>query len=222
MQPLIVICAHNEEDNIAEIVRACKEYGDVYVVDDGSTDDTADRADKVARWVFFNGVGSQYGDGFRQGCYGAEVREAKQVVFMNAGGSHFPGDIPRLLEGLKDADVVIGSRIVPHAICIQPWFRVPMTHLATWVLGKFLGRAPVDYSSFRAFNKWGAVVAHDIALALPKETRLFNPLLTYKLYKSGLKINHVPISYKAINNQLHLGKFIKTFWTLLKYTRSNV
>ena len=216
MKTLICIPAHNEEDNIAEIIRACQKYGEVLVIDDGSTDNTFEIALQTAL-VIHNPPGSQYGDGFIQGCEWALYKNGIQVVFMNAGGSHFPEDIPRLLKGLEGNDMVIGSRILRHSVCRQPLIRRPLTYLATRFLGLLVGEKRVDYSSFRAFNYWAMVVAYDLAKSLPKETRLFNPLLTYKLYKSGLKIKQAPISYRAINNQLHLEKFIQVAWILLKY-----
>ncbi len=215
MIPLICIPARNEEDNIAEIVKACQEYGEVFVIDDGSTDNTLEIALQVTETIH-NPPGSQYGDGFIQGCEWALYKNGRQVVFMNAGGSHFPEDIPRLLKELESNDMVIGSRILKHSVCKQPLIRRPLTYLATRFLGLLVGEKQVDYSSFRAFNYWAMVVAYDLAKNLPKETRLFNPLLAYKLYKSGLKIKQVPISYQAINNQLHLWKFVQTFFLLIR------
>ncbi|MGH6661590.1 MAG: glycosyltransferase family 2 protein [Rhodospirillales bacterium] len=110
MKISIVIPTRNERGTISKIIEACKPHGDeILVVDGHSTDDTRAIAEKLGVHVVLdNGKGK--GDGLR-----VALREAKGdlVVFIDADGSHDPGDIPKLLQPILDgkADLVVGSRM---------------------------------------------------------------------------------------------------------------
>lgn len=110
---LVVLPALNEEASVGDVVRevltklpgvAC------LVVDDGSRDDTAGRARAagalVARLPFNLGVGAAMRVGFR---YAIE-NGYSNVVQIDADGQHDPASVPRMLEELRTADVVIAAR----------------------------------------------------------------------------------------------------------------
>jgi glycosyltransferase involved in cell wall biosynthesis len=104
-----VIPAKNEESTIAGIIEQTLPYcEEVVVVDGRSLDRTAQIARSYGiRVVEDNGRGK--GDAIR---VGAAAATHEIVVFMDADGSHDPGDIPRLVGPIKagKADLVIGSR----------------------------------------------------------------------------------------------------------------
>lgn len=105
----LVIPAKNEAENICEVIERSIPYCDELIVVDGhSTDDTQVLAEKYgARVVLDNKKGK--GDAIR---VGAQAATHNIVIFMDADGSHDPGDIPLLAEPIKKnkADLVIGSR----------------------------------------------------------------------------------------------------------------
>ena len=145
----ITIPAHNEADNIGGLVCRASQYGEVCVVDDGSTDRTAELAAAAGARVLRNPAGSQYGDGF---IAGLQEAQSGPGIFMDAGGSHAPEDIPRLLAGLREADVVIGSRLVSGARQWQSRRRRLLTRIGIWLFAAVSLSTPMDYSGFRAFN----------------------------------------------------------------------
>ncbi len=110
---LVVLPALNEENNVATVIervkRAMPDAG-VLVVDDGSTDGTAKRAREsgaeVARLAVNLGVGGAMRTGFRY----AKARGYDVVVQVDADGQHDPDELAALLNGLDEADLVIGSR----------------------------------------------------------------------------------------------------------------
>ncbi|HEY4023511.1 MAG TPA: glycosyltransferase family 2 protein [Pseudonocardiaceae bacterium] len=110
---LIVVPAWNEEQavgaTIAEIYQAMP-HVDVLVVDDGSTDRTAAVAAaagaRVLELSYNLGVGGAMRAGFRY----AVQHGYYAVVQVDADGQHNPTDLPAILGGLADADMVIGSR----------------------------------------------------------------------------------------------------------------
>ena len=105
----LVIPAKNEAENICEVIDRAIPYCDELIVVDGhSTDETRELAEQYgARIVLDNKKGK--GDAIR---VGAQAATHNIVVFMDADGSHDPGDIPLLAEPIKKgkADLVIGSR----------------------------------------------------------------------------------------------------------------
>jgi glycosyltransferase involved in cell wall biosynthesis len=104
--------AHNEEDSIAKVVLACKKHVDrVIVVDDGSTDSTAEIATALGAYVIRHETNKGYGAALRTCFETAKWLSADRMVIMDSDGQHDPNDIPKLLASLDDgADIVIGSR----------------------------------------------------------------------------------------------------------------
>ena len=118
---LVVIPTYNERDNLEWIVgrvRAATPQVDVLVVDDDSPDGTgavaetlaaADPQVSVLHRTAKAGLGAAYLHGFQV----ALERGYDVIGEMDADGSHQPEQLPRLLEALGHADLVIGSRWVP-------------------------------------------------------------------------------------------------------------
>ncbi|WP_198943471.1 glycosyltransferase family 2 protein [Actinokineospora bangkokensis] len=113
VRALIVVPAWNEEEAVGATVReirAAVPHIPVLVVDDGSGDRTADRAREAGAMVLelpYNlGVGGAMRAGFRYA-----VRHGfTAAVQVDADGQHNPSEVPALLAGLADADIVIGAR----------------------------------------------------------------------------------------------------------------
>ena len=110
---LIVVPAWNESatiDAVVHEVRGELPDVDILVVDDGSADDTAGQARQagatVARLPYNLGVGGAMRLGYRYGHeHGYEV-----VVQIDADGQHDPRYVPKLIDALNEADIVIGAR----------------------------------------------------------------------------------------------------------------
>lgn len=110
---LVAIPALNEEDSVADVVRAVHRAlpaSTCVVIDDGSRDATARRAREAGATVLslpFNlGVGGAMRAGFRY----ARTHGFDIVVQVDADGQHDPAQIPELIAALADADLVIGAR----------------------------------------------------------------------------------------------------------------
>lgn len=110
MKISVVIAAKNEARTIREIVMESRDYSDeVLVLDGHSDDDTARLAEEAgARVLADNRKGK--GAAIRQG-----IKEAGGdiIVFLDADGSHSPGDIPRLTAPILrgECEHVTGSRM---------------------------------------------------------------------------------------------------------------
>jgi len=105
-----VIPCYNTESHIAEVVTKCLPHVDqVIVVDDGSTDDTAEVARKADALVLSHDRNIGKGAAMK---YGAQQANADILVFIDGDGQHDPLEIPRVTEPiiLRGYDAVIGSR----------------------------------------------------------------------------------------------------------------
>lgn len=112
---VIVIPAYNEEKTIGETVRGALPVADrVLVVDDGSSDRTAEIAANAGAAVVRHAVNRGLGGALGTGIEGALRLGADAIVTMDADGQHRAEDakaaFDRLAEG--DVDFVIGSRML--------------------------------------------------------------------------------------------------------------
>lgn len=106
----VVIAALNEESRIAEVVKRTKKYGHVIVVDDGSTDNTAEVARSAGALVATHRINMGKGAAMRTGSELALEKGASTIVYLDGDGQHDPAEIPLFLKELKRVDVVIGAR----------------------------------------------------------------------------------------------------------------
>jgi len=150
-----VIPAYNEERFIGSVVLRALRYVDaVLVVDDGSTDGTADTAAAAGATVICHGdnqgKGCALNTGFRRVC----ELDPRAIVLLDGDGQHRPEEIPIVIEPILrgEADVVAGSRYsqrhenVPRHRRVGHWAFTTLTNLASGI--------PLSDSQngFRAFS----------------------------------------------------------------------
>jgi glycosyltransferase involved in cell wall biosynthesis len=107
----IILPAKNEEATIGGIIEALTdlypEY-EIIVVDDGSTDSTAQIAEDSGAHVIKHPYNKGNGAAIKTG---ARTASGDILVFMDADGQHNPEDVARLLERLDQGyDMVVGAR----------------------------------------------------------------------------------------------------------------
>jgi len=154
---LIVVPAWNEEQAVGETVReiySVLPMIDVLVVDDGSSDRTAEVARaagaKVLELSYNLGVGGAMRAGFRYA-----VRHGyTAAVQVDADGQHDPNDLPVLLAKLSEADIVIGSRFEEgHDYAVRGPRKWAMAMLS-WVFSRMARTKLTDTTSgFRACDR---------------------------------------------------------------------
>lgn len=157
----VVIAALNEENSIANVVRAipreCLRGNPVtvVVVDDGSSDRTARVAQKEDAIVLRHLINRGQGAALKTGFDYATQNGFDVIVSFDADGQHKATEIERLVQTLieKDLDVVLGSRFLSQKAVNMPVSRklvlkagVLFTHLLSRI------KVTDTHNGFRAFR----------------------------------------------------------------------
>ncbi len=135
----VVLSAYNEETSIGSAILLTKLYADrVIVVDDASSDRTAEIAKKAGAEVIIHetnrGKGASLETGFKAAAHlGADI-----IVTMDSRGHHNPEDIPRLIDPIiaGGADVVKGTRYLNGVCRNTPVYRL----VGQTILGRFANK----------------------------------------------------------------------------------
>lgn len=182
----IVIPFFNEEGNVTELVKevrqACPE-AEIVVVDDGSTDGTRKKilADPGLNAVFFvRNLG-------QSAALYAGLHQARGdiCVMLDGDGQNDPADIPALVAGLREADVVCGYRRHRN----DTWQRRAASQLANTVRRSFLQDGIRDTGcSLKAMQR-----AHVRFLVPFNGMHRYIPAL---LKNAGLSIVEVPVNHR--------------------------
>jgi glycosyltransferase involved in cell wall biosynthesis len=162
------------------------------VVDDGSSDATADRAAAAGAEVVALGVHEGLGAAVRRGLQEGVRRGAAAVAFCDADGEYAPEELERLVGPVLEgrADYVVGSRFagLPRRMAPHRWLG---NKVLTAALGTLAGHRISDgQSGYRALSLRAAAAAeisHDFNYA---------QVLTLDLLAKGYRYLEVPISYR--------------------------
>ena len=171
---LIVIPAHNEAENIGEVLAAVRLLSpacDAVVIDDGSRDGTAEVVRRLGFTCIRHPYNLGYGGAVQTGLRYACARGYGAVVLMDGDGQHDAGQAPGLVEALRHsgADVVIGSRFVERTGYRVPLFRRVGMRFFSVVTRAFTGLRVRDVTSgFQAINRRAAAfLAEEYPLDYP-------------------------------------------------------
>jgi dolichol-phosphate mannosyltransferase len=209
---LVIIPTYNEALNVERIVgrlRAAVPGADVLVADDDSPDGTGEIADKLAEadgqvHVLHRpgkeGLGAAYIAGFRWGL----PRGYDVFVEMDADGSHSPEQLPRLLDRLGTADLVIGSRWIPGGEVVNwPLARRLLSRGGNTYTRLALGLPLRDATGgYRAFRR-STLQALDLD-AVASQGYCFQVDLALRAAHRGLHVAEVPITF--VERELGLSK----------------
>lgn len=214
----IVIPAHNEADNICEVVTAVKVFtgGQVIVVDDGSTDETAREAHEAGADVIVNPQSQGIGRSIKRGIDFALCDvEVKHVITMDAGGSHRAVDAYNiwLLALATGVNLVMGCRR-RHADNTASRRRRLLSWVARQVYSYKLGHTLVDPSSgLRCYDANAARALLHIALPEHPVLHEWQYMSLHTMLTYGCTYLEAPITYeRGSGSSLRL----RTIWRALR------
>jgi glycosyltransferase involved in cell wall biosynthesis len=190
----VVIPALNEEEPIAGVVRECLGTGlpdEVIVVDNGSTDRTAERAREVGARVVTapRGYGRACAAGIR-----ALSPECEIVVFLDGDGSDVPAFMNQLVDPVARGthDFVIGSRTRGQRESGSMNFQQILSgRAAGLILRPLYGIRYTDMCPFRAIRRDALV-----KLDMREETYGWNLEMQMKAARAGLRILEIPVNHR--------------------------
>jgi glycosyltransferase involved in cell wall biosynthesis len=190
----IVIPAYNEEeaiggviDQIISVMEKADITNEIIVVDDGSTDNTVqiiqERAVQLVRHPFNKGYGAALKTGMRKAKYDT-------IAIIDADGTYPVEDVPQLVSGIGEWDMVVGARVgeeakIPPSRKLAKWF---LTQLANYLVGTPI---PDLNSGLRAFKKDIAMRFYRI---LPSGFS-FTITITLAFLSNDYLVQYVPIRY---------------------------
>ncbi len=145
----VIIPFFNEGENVGVVCREVRSVlelrlagGEAIFIDDGSSDDTGARLDEIAReWPASRVFHLQGNQGQSAALlFGFGQTTAPILVTMDGDGQNDPNDIPRLLQLLSDADMVVGARVNRQ----DSWIRRKISRVANFYRAKWLGDGVSD------------------------------------------------------------------------------
>ena len=215
-----IVPALNEADAIGGVIdeiRSVDSTIDVVVVDDASSDDTADVAEShgaiVLRLLFNVGIGGAVQTGLRyarDGGYAIAVR-------LDGDGQHVASELPKLLAPIEseEADLVIGSRFVEPDPNYRPPFARRMGIRVFARLVSLLGRQRVTdtTSGFVALNRRGIEL---FAVQYPHDYPEVEATLV--ALRSGLRLEQVQVDMRERQAGSSSITFVRSLYYIVKVT----
>jgi len=187
----IIIPAMNEGEVIGNVVNNVRDAiqtqlfaFEIIVVDDGSSDQTGDRALQAGARVIRHHYNLGNGAAIKTG-----IRNAKGdvIVMMDGDGQHDPNDIPRLLEHIDQNGMVVGARTKDSQ---STWYRgvanAVYNSLASYICSY---KIPDLTSGLRAIR---TDLARRFLYLLPN-TFSYPTTLTMAVFRAGHCVSYVPI-----------------------------
>jgi glycosyltransferase involved in cell wall biosynthesis len=183
----IIIPAYNEGQSIAVVVgRIRKLYPDfeIIVINDGSTDDTAEVAKASGALVYSHPQNIGNGAAVKSGI---RFASGKILIFMDGDGQHRPEDIKDMLTHFPDYDMVVGARSKNHQ---ASWGRALANRIYNW-FASYVAKFPIQdlTSGFRAVK---SEIAHNFLYLLPN-TYSYPTTLTLGVLRSGRSVKYISI-----------------------------
>lgn len=200
---MAAIPAYNVEQFIANVVSEASKFADeVIVVNDGSTDNTAQIARAAGALVFNHNTNKGYGESIKSCFKAAKTDNPNILVILDGDGQHDPDDIPRLLAPIihGKADVVIGSRLLDNK-GNMPRYRRFGIKLITFIynLGSKLKISDAQ-SGFRAYSNEALNLLNITESGMGASVEIIS-----QLREAGFRIEDVPVSciYHPGSHSIH-------------------
>ena len=183
----VIIPAYNEAETIGTLVSSIRSLypdADIIVIDDGSSDNTADVANAAGAEVYSHPYNIGNGAAIKTG-----IRKASGdvLVFMDGDGQHNPQDIAELLKYIPEFDMVVGARSMGDQASLGRAFA---NKAYNW-FASYVAKFPIKdlTSGFRAVK---SNIAKSFVYLLPN-TYSYPATLTLGVLRSGMSVKYVPI-----------------------------
>ena len=195
----IILPAKNEAQNLTALltkIQSITPSAEILIVNDGSTDNTAELAKQAGVKVISHPYSQGNGAAIKTGARNANN---EIFIFMDADGQHDPQDIPRLLEKLEQGyDMVVGAR--KPSTHTSPLRRVGNTFyngLASVMTGQKIYDLTSGFRAVRAskFKKFLYLLPNGFS---------YPTTSTMAFFRSGFPVAYVPIHAGKREGKSHI------------------
>ena len=212
-RPAVLIPAYNAARHLGSVLEGVLAHvprQDVWVVDDGSGDETANVAERrevhVVRQTPNQGKGAALRAGF------AAALDRDPVITLDADGQHDPADLPRFLAVADTADLVVGAR--PFSDRMPPLRKIG-NRISARIIGALAGQAiPDSQSGYRLHRR--ALIESVVPAIEGTGGFLFETELLVRAARQGYRIGALPIAtvYGDAGSHFHPASEIPRFLQL--------
>lgn len=214
MKICLLLPAYNESKTIGQIIQGSSEFiSEIVVIDDGSSDETAEIASASGVVCLANATNCGKGSALRKG-FAYALKHGYQLVFtMDSDGQHDPADIPRFLEHFDNTqpDILIGARQTKNLQTSMPFHRRINNRLISYVGSKLCGQRVLDFQS--GYRLMRADVLRQVHLETARyETE---SELLIKAGRLGFRIESLPIQTRYGDEVSHI-KPLREMWLFTK------
>jgi glycosyltransferase involved in cell wall biosynthesis len=200
----IVVPAYNEARVIAAVISELeRDAHRIVVIDDGSSDSTAEIAAQCSAVVLRHPINLGQGAALQTGIEFALSRGAEFIVTFDADGQHRIADIGRLIDALEThrADFALGSRFLGSTVDM-PTLRRMLLRAATVFTRLTTGLALTDaHNGLRAMTRRGA-----LSIRLRQNRMAHASEIVGQIAASGLKFVEVPVTIEYSRYSLAKGQ----------------
>lgn len=203
---LALIPAYNEGKHIFQVVQKTLRFLPVLVVDDGSSDDTAEVARSAGAEVIRQNPNQGKGAALQAGFRYALEHRCSGLIMLDADGQHNPEEIPAFLAAYERSnfDLIIGKRDFSQ----MPAVRRTTNTIGTWLFSWAIGQPIADnQSGYRLLSR--RMIE---AMLESKETSFeFEVEMIVVCIQCGYKIGWVPISTIYGDEKSHIRPLQHTY-----------
>ena len=155
MNACVIIPAHNEAKKIARLVKRIRQlHLDVIVIDDGSTDNTAQIAQDNGAIILRNNYNQGKGASLIKGFHYVLGKDYSAVITMDGDGQHLAEDIPDFMRAAEHSGsgMFIGNRLSKAQG--MPWVRILTNKFMSWILSRVAAQnIPDSQCGFRLIKR---------------------------------------------------------------------
>ena len=203
----VVVPAYNEGVCIEQVLRELVAvYPNVIVVDDGSSDDTAAVAERVAPYVLRHLVNRGQGAALQTGLDFALRRQAQYIVTFDADGQHRVEDIAALVAPISagECEITLGSRFLGETLDMPATRRITL-RLAV-LFTRVVSRVPLTdaHNGLRAFSRQAA---RQIRISMDRMAHASE--IIDSIRQSGLPFREIPVQIRYTAYSLAKGQSLR-------------
>lgn len=205
---VVIIPCYNEEATVRELVETVRQYADVCIIDDGSTDRTPEILKLIEGiHVITHKVNTHIPTAIKDGMSYAVRKRYDFAVTMDAGFSHDPKALPGFF-GQTSRDIVIGSRTEKVDV---PLYRKIISWLGAKVVNYGISESWFDFSGpgikdttsgFRMYSK--GAMKRIVSSNLRSKSFDFHMEALSIVFRAGGTIKEIPVKYAYSNTSFNL------------------